>query len=95
MLQTIFLAFMALCVGLGIMVLLVDGLFQDGFQGAIIGILEKCGLSAARANELYGRIFMQNKELLAAIGFIILFLIFFYFAMSKITGYLEEIGEEI
>ena len=63
MLQTIFLAFMALCVGLGIMVLLVDGLFQDGFQGAIIGILEKCGLSAVRANELYGRIFMQNKEL--------------------------------
>ena len=95
MLQTIFLAFMALCVGLGIMVLLADGLFQDGFQGAIIGILEKCGLSDARANELYGRIFMQNKELFAASGFIILFLIFFYFAMSKITGYLEEIGEEI
>ena len=28
-------------------------------------------------------------------GFIILFLIFFYFAVSRITNYLESIGEEI
>ena len=38
---------------------------------------------------------MDNKDMFLAMGFIILFLIFFYAAISKVTHYLDEIGEEI
>ena len=38
---------------------------------------------------------MDNKDLFVALGFILLFLVFFYLAMSKITRYLDDIGEEI
>lgn len=95
MLRTIVSTFLALAVGYGILVLLIDGLFQDGFQEMAISLMERCGMTHAQADLWYGRIFMDNKDLLVALGFILLFLIFFYFAISKITNYLQEIGQEI
>lgn len=95
MLRTILFALMALAVGYGILVLLIDGLFQNGFQEIAISLMEKCGMTHLEANDMYGRIFMENKNLFVVVGFILLFLVFFYFAISKITNYLEEIGREI
>lgn len=55
----------------------------------------KFGMDRAEANRFYGTVFMQNKGLFMALGFIVLFLIFFYLAMSKVTSYLNNIGAEI
>ena len=38
---------------------------------------------------------MEHKDLFLVAGFMMLFLIFFYVAISKVTHYLDHIGEEI
>ena len=95
MLRTILVTLLALAVGFGILKLLIDGIFQPKFPELIISLLMKFHLTYEEANQLYGQIFMDNKDLFLAMGFIILFLIFFYAAISKVTHYLDEIGEEI
>lgn len=95
MLRTVLVTLLALAVGFGILKLLIDGVFQPKFPELIISLLMRFHLSYEEANELYGQIFMDNKDLFLAMGFIILFLIFFYAAISKVTHYLDEIGEEI
>lgn len=86
---------MSMAVVYGILNLLIDGIFQDEFPSMMMNFMMRFGLSHEQANTLYGQIFMENKDLFIMAGFIILFLIFFYFAVSRITNYLESIGEEI
>lgn len=95
MLRSVLMTALSLIIGYGILVLLIDGIFQDSFPRAVIQFLQSMGMDYTRANEIYGIIFMDNKDLFVALGFILLFLVFFYLAMSKITRYLDDIGEEI
>ena len=95
MLRTVLMAFFSLAVGYIILVVLIDGVLQDSFPAMIISLLMKFGMSQTEADRVYGTVFMQNKGLFVAVGFIILFLIFFYLAMSKVTRYLNSIGTEI
>jgi len=95
MLRTILMAGISLAIGYVILVLLIDGIFQDSFPAAVIGLFMKLGASYTRANELYGSIFMDNKDLFMVVGFLVLFSVFFYAAMSKVTHYLDDIGAEI
>lgn len=95
MLRSVLMTALSLIIGYGILVLLIDGIFQDSFPRAVIQFLQSMGMDYTRANEIYGMIFMDNKDLFVALGFILLFLVFFYLAMSKITRYLDDIGEEI
>ena len=77
MLRTILVTLLALAVGFGILKLLIDGVFQPKFPELIISVLMRFHLSYEEANQLYGQIFMDNKDMFLAMGFIILFLIFF------------------
>ena len=95
MLRTVLMAIFSLAVGYIILVVLIDGVLQDSFPAMIISLLMKFGMSQTEADRVYGTVFMQNKGLFVAVGFIILFLIFFYLAMSKVTRYLNSIGTEI
>ena len=95
MLRTVLMAFFSMAVGYIVLVFLIDGVLQDSFQTIIIHLLMKFGMDRAEANRFYGTVFMQNKGLFMALGFIVLFLIFFYLAMSKVTSYLNNIGAEI
>ena len=94
-LRAILMTLVSLAIGYGILVLIIDGIFQDSFPAVVIRLLMKLGVSYDRANSLYGSVFMDHKDLFVAMGFIILFLFFFYLAMSRITHYLDDIGEEI
>ena len=95
MLRTGLVTVLALCIGYMIVELLVDGIFQQRFPELVIRLLMFFDLSNAEANTLYGRIFMEHKDLFLVAGFMMLFLIFFYVAISKVTHYLDHIGEEI
>lgn len=95
MLRSLLMAGFSLVIGYGILILLIDGIFQDSFPAAVMNLMMKTGMSYERANELYGIIFMNNKEVFVALVFFILFMFFFYMAMSKVTHYLDDIGEEI
>jgi len=92
MLQTVFVSLLSLFVGFIILQLLIDGIFQDGFPELIMDTLQQLGYSYESADEIYGRVFMENKDLFLVGGFILLFLIFFYIAMSRLTRYLDDIG---
>ena len=92
MLRTVLMAFFSLAVGYIILVVLIDGVLQDSFPAMIISLLMKFGMSQTEADRVYGTVFMQNKGLFVAVGFIILFLIFFYLAMSKVPRYLNSTG---
>ncbi len=95
MFRTILVTWLALSIGYVILELLIDGLFQKRFPEMVIRFFMLFDLNYDEANTLYGQVFMDNKDLFLAGGFILLFLIFFYVAISKITHYLDEIGEEI
>lgn len=93
--RTLLVTVLALGIGYVLVELLVDGLFQDRFPDLVIHFLMFFDLSYEEANTLYGRVFMANKDVFLAGGFMILFLIFFYVAISRITHYLDDIGHEI
>lgn len=95
MLRTLLVTALALGIGYMIVVLLVDGIFQNRFPEWVIRCLMFFDLSWEEANLLYGRIFMENKDLFLLGGFMLLFMIFFYVAISKITHYLDDIGDGI
>lgn len=93
--ETLFATLLATVVGGVILVFLIDGIFQKPFSKGVIGLLQKLGLTWSEANHVYGQVFMYNKDLFLLIGFIILFLIFFYIAVGKLTSYMNEIGKGI
>jgi len=95
MLRTVGVTLLAMIVGYVIVELLVDGIFQQEFPNLIIQFLIKLNYSYDEANAIYGRVFMNNKNYFMVVGFIVLFLIFFYVAISRITHYLDEVGKEI
>lgn len=95
MLRTLLVTALALGIGYVIVELLVDGLLQNGFPDLVIHLLMFFDLSYDEANTLYGTVFMDHKDLFLAGGFMILFLVFFYVAISKVTHYLDDIGHEI
>ncbi len=95
MLRTIILALVCMLVGGVLLKLLIDGLFQTRLPNLVVGILMQFNISYERANEIYVRIFMEHKGLFLMAGFVMLFFVFFYGVISKITSYLDDIGNEI
>ena len=95
MLRTIILALVCMLVGGVLLKLVVDGLFQTKLPNLVVAVLMKFNISYERANEIYGRVFMENKGIFFMAGFVLLFFAFFYAAISKITSYLNDIGNEI
>lgn len=88
---------MIICWGIGkiIVRLLIDGLFQGEISNMIIGLLVKMNFTAAEADAIYGRIFMAHKDLFQSVGFMIIFMISYYFALTKTTKYLDDIGQGV
>lgn len=95
MLQTMGIMMMSLVVGKMIITLILDGLFQGKLSNLIIGILMKMNLSQAEADVIYQNIFRANRDVFQWIGFMLLFLVGYYAALSKTANYLKNIGDGI
>lgn len=95
MLRTIVLSLVCMLVGGVLLKLLIDGLFQTKLPNLVITILMQFNISYERANEIYGQVFMEHKDIFLIIGFVLLFFVFFYGVISEITSYLNDIGNEI
>lgn len=95
MLQTMGIMMMSLVVGKMIVTLILDGLFQGKLLNLIIGILMKMNLSQAEADVIYQNIFRANRDVFQWIGFMLLFLVGYYAALSKTANYLKNIGDGI
>ena len=86
---------MSLVVGKVIITLIIDGLFQGKLSNLIIGILMKMNLSQAEADVIYQNVFRANRDVFQWIGFMLLFLVGYYAALSKTANYLKNIGDGI
>lgn len=95
MLRSIIVALVSILVGGVLLKLIIDNLFQNKLPNLVIALLMKFNMTYERANEIYGRIFMENKGVFLMAGFVLLFFVFFYAAISRITSYLDDIGNEI
>ncbi len=95
MLQTMGIMMMSLVVGKVIITLILDGLFQGKLSNLIIGILMKMNLSQAEADVIYQNVFRANRDVFQWIGFMLLFLVGYYAALSKTANYLKNIGDGI
>lgn len=95
LIRTSLVAVLTLVVGYGIVHFLVDGLLQPYFTSLMMWIFTKLHLDWDAANDLYGRIFMENKMLFIVIGFFLLFLVFFNAAMKYMMRYLESVEDAI
>ena len=95
MLQTMGIMMMSLVVGKVIITLILDGLFQGKLSNLIIGILMKMNLSQAEADVIYQNVFRANRDVFQWIGFMLLFLVGYYVALSKTANYLKNIGDGI
>lgn len=95
MIQTLLISVLTSIVGYGILTFLVDGIFQDSFADLIVKLLMRMGLDNIRAIEWYNRIFIYNKSLFVMGGFCVLFVIFFYLSIGRMTRYLNEISDAL
>lgn len=82
---------MALVVGYGIVHFFIDGIFQGLFTKLMITIFTHMNMDAESADQLYGQIFMANKNLFLVVGFIILFLIFYNMQIKRLLHYLFSV----
>lgn len=88
-------AFIALVVGYGIVHFFIDGIFQDLFTDLMMWIFTNMNMDPEAADQLYGRIFMENKMLFLWIGGILLFLIFYNMQIKRLLHYLVSVESAI
>jgi two-component system sensor histidine kinase VanS len=86
----------SLLIGLIILNIFIDGIFQDPFADAFIYICkEVLRMDSIDAIQLYQYIFRNNKSLWVLTGYIIIMFIVFYRALSRFTKYFNEVNAGI
>ena len=73
----------------------IDGWYNDSFSEIFINLLMGFHISRDRAVELYWTLLGDNKVFFMILGFLSLFSLFFYISLSKMTKYLDQVGEGI
>lgn len=85
---------MTAVLGIVLMYVVVDGIFQAPFADIFVGFCQNFfGISEEFAVSLYQNIFQQNKFFFMVLGFLFLLLIAVYLAMSRISRYMNLISE--
>ena len=81
LLQTVFVTAVTVLVGGFLLNYVIDGIYNDSFARIFVDFL----------TSLIG----DNKAFFMVVGFLLLFALFFYVALSKMTKYLDQIGDGI
>jgi len=95
LLQTVFVTALTVLVGGVILEFVIDGVYNDSFANIFIKVMTDLNVSEEAAIELYWRLIGDNKVFFMILGFLALFSLFFYIALSKMTKYLDQVGEGI
>lgn len=95
LLQTVFVTALTVLVGGFLLKYIIDGVYNDDVSEIFIGILKFFHVQESVAIDLYWKVLGNNKNFFMMIGFLGLFALFFYVALSKMTKYLEDIEEGI
>lgn len=95
LLQTVLVTALTVLVGGFILNYIIDGIYNDEIADAIIKIMMDLGVKEQRAIDLYWDLLADNKDFFTIVGFLLLFALFFYIALSKMTKYLDQVGDGI
>ena len=95
LLQTVLITALTVQVGGFLLEYIIDGVYNDDVSEIFIGFLKFFHVKEPDAIRLYWRILGNNKTFFMMIGFLALFALFFYIALSKMITYLEDVEKEI
>lgn len=95
LLQTVLVTALTVLVGGFLLDYVIDGVYNESFGKAFVTVLKAFNVEEETAISLYWRLIGDNKEFFMIVGFLLLFALFFYVALSKMTKYLDQVGEGI
>lgn len=95
LIRTGLVAALSLVVGYGIVHFFIDGIFQESFTNLMMWVFTRLHLNWNEADELYGKIFMDNKYIFLAVGLMLLFLIFYNVWIKRLLRYLVSVEQAI
>lgn len=95
LLQTVFVTALTVLVGGVILEYVIDGVYNDSFANIFVKAMLDLNVSEETAINLYWRLIGDNKVFFMILGFLALFSLFFYVALSKMTKYLDQVGDGI
>jgi len=95
LLQTVLVTALTVFVGGFLLNYVIDGIYNDSFAEAFVGFLTSLNVKEQTAIDLYWRVLGNNKMFFMIVGFLLLFALFFYVALSKMTKYLDQVGDGI
>ncbi len=93
--QTVLITVLTGCVGYILLEVFVYGVFRQRFGNGVVRILTFMGVNNETAMHLYWDLIGNNKQMLMLLGFFILFFVFVYIALSKLTRYLDQLSDGI
>ena len=95
LLQTVFVTALTVLVGGFILEYFIDGVYNDSFANGFLRIMESFHMNEETAKRLYWQLIGDNKVFFMILGFLLLFSLFFYVALSKMTSYLRQVEDGI
>ena len=95
LLQTVFVTALTVLVGGVILEYVIDGVYNDSFANLFLKLMETLHVEEGTAIHLYWLLIGDNKVFFMILGFLALFSLFFYIALSKMTRYMDQIGDGI
>ena len=73
----------------------IDGIYNDSFAENFVKFLMSMDMEESQAIKLYWKLIGNNKMFFIIVGFLLLFALFFYAALSKMMKYVDQIGDGI
>ena len=95
LLQTVLVTAITVLVGGFLLNYVIDGIYNDSFAKSFVSVLMALRIKEKTAISLYWSLIGNNKTFYMIVGFLILFALFFYVALSKMTKYLDQVGDGI
>lgn len=95
LLQTVLVTAITVLVGGFLLNYVIDGIYNDSFARTFVKVLTAMRVEEQTAINLYWRLIGDNKTFFMIVGFLLLFAMFFYVALSKMTKYLDQVGDGI
>ena len=95
LLQTVLVTAITVLVGGFLLDYVVDGIYNDSFAKTFVSALMSMCVKEKTAIKLYWSLIGNNKTFFMIVGFLLLFALFFYVALSKMTKYLDQVGDGI
>ena len=95
LLQTVLITALTVLVGGFLLNYVIDGIYNDSFATTFVEFLESLHMEEKTAIDLYWKLIGNNKIFFMIVGFLLLFALFFYIALSQMTRYLDQVGDGI